>query len=87
MKNFFTSIERTNEQYIGTVHDSSTSQAVYRTQQYSSHSEAIIDVNRYLQTVSGEQIPQTINNTTTYQEPVVSATTPEFVPPKRCCGR
>lgn len=87
MKNYFTSIERINEQYIGTVHDSNTSQAVYRTQQYGSHTEAIIDVNRFLQTVSSEQIPQTINNTTTYQEPIASTTAPENVSPTRCCGR
>lgn len=89
MKNYFTSIERVDGQFFGTVHDTTSNQAVYRTTAYSSHSEAITDVNAFLQNTSNEPIPQqNITNTTTYQAPVADTTpAPEFTPPKRCCGR
>jgi hypothetical protein len=89
MKNYFTSIERVDSQFFGTVHDATSNQAVYRTAGYNSHSDAIADVNAFLQNTSGETIPQqSITNTTTYQAPVTeTAPAPEFTPPKRCCGR
>lgn len=91
MKNYFTSIERVDSQFFGTVHDATSNQAVYRTVGYGSHSDAITDVNSFLQNTSSETIPQqNITNTTTFQAPAtetVAAPAPEFTPPKRCCGR
>ena len=89
MKNYFTSIERVDNQFFGTVHDAASNQAVYRTIGYGSHSEAITDVNIFLQNTSNDVVPQqNITNTTTYQAPVTeTAPAPEFTPPKRCCGR
>lgn len=89
MKNYFTSIERVDNQFFGTVHDAASNLAIYRTTGYSSHSEAIADVNSYLQNNISTMTPQqSITNTTTFQAPVAeTVAAPEFTPPKRCCGR
>lgn len=89
MKNYFTSIERVDNQFFGTVHDAASNQSIYRTTGYGSHSEAITDVNNFLQNDTSATAPQkNITNTTTFQAPVAEVVTaPEFTPPKRCCGR
>ena len=94
MKNFFTSIERNNDSYIGVVHNTANNQPVYRTAEYSSHVEAIKDINAYLQGDGGASAPQQyVVNTSTQQQvnPVEPVTAPgvqaSAEPPRRCCGR
>ena len=88
MKNYFTTIEKIDGSFFGTVTDNDTQQVVFRTVAKSDHASTIIDVNNYLQNQSTEDInrhvnvvPQTITNTTTYAPPV------EQPAPRRCCGR
>jgi len=92
MKNYFTTIEKNNDSFFGTVTDNDTKQVVYRTVSHSSHANAIIDVNNYLQNQNNtsvnkhlESVPQTITNTTTYTAPHDHIT--PGTQTKRCCGR
>jgi hypothetical protein len=88
MKNYFTTIEKIEGSFFGTVTDNDNQQVVFKTIAKPDHASTIIDVNNYLQNQSTEDInrhvdsiPQTITNTTTYTPPVAQ---PE---PRRCCGR
>jgi hypothetical protein len=72
MKNYFTNIDLVEGQFIGTVYDSSNNSVVYKTIEYSDHSQALEDVNIYLK---GTKEP--VSNRT-----VQTAT----VPIRRCCG-
>lgn len=92
MKNYFTTIEKLNDNFFGTVTDNDTKQIVYRTVSHSSHANAIIDINNYLQnqnTVSSagatNAVPQTITNTAVYTAPADHIT--PATQTKRCCGR
>lgn len=93
MKNYFTTIEKTNDNFFGTVTDNDTKQIVYRTVSHPSHANAIIDINNFLQnqntasstTGSANTIPQTITNTAVYTAPADHVT--QATQPKRCCGR
>ena len=91
MKNYFTTIEKINDSFFGTVIDNDTKQIIHRTVSHPSHANAIIDVNNFLQnqnsTVEAAEkvIPQTITNTATYTAPVDYAT--PAMQTKRCCGR
>lgn len=85
MKKYFTSIDSSNNQYVGTVFDSSTNQEVYKTRAYQNQTQAIQDVNTFLagnnnNTASVPAQPQTIVNTTTYSASIPKRT-------GRCCGR
>lgn len=92
MRNYFTTIEKINDNFFGTVTDNDTKQIVYRTVSHSSHANAIIDINNYLQNQNTtdsknnvEPIPQTITNTAVYTAPVDHVTPATQV--RRCCGR
>lgn len=90
MNNYFTSIERTNDLYVGTVHDANTNQAVYKTAAYPSHTDAIIDINNYLQNTphtitapAGVDVsaPAEFVHTQADEQPAAEQ------PVRRCCGR
>jgi len=92
MKNYFTTIEKINDNFFGTVTDNDTKQIVYRTVSHSSHANAIIDINNYLQNQNPDDLnknveatPQTITNTAVYTAPADHITQATQV--RRCCGR
>jgi len=92
MKNYFTSIERANDQYIGTIHSASNNQAVYRTKEYTNHVDAINDVNSYLQSIDtnlqqAQPATYTVTTTQTAQVGAPVEQQPIAEPPRRCCGR
>lgn len=84
MKKYFTSIDNSNNQYVGTVFDSNTNQEIYKTRAYQTQTQAMQDVNSFLagtsKNTSTPANPQTIVNTTTYTASVPKRT-------GRCCGR
>jgi len=87
MKSYFTTIEKINDNFFGSVTDNENKQLVYRTIGHPSHANAVIDVNNFLQnqgsnTHGHSLTSHTITNTTTYTAPDTSS--PGV---KRCCGR
>lgn len=83
MKKYFTSINKIEEKYVGTVFDQNTNQELYKTKPYTSQSQALQDVNTFLVTSkppTTDPIPTTIVNTAT---PVTGAPSGQ----RRCCGR
>ena len=88
MKNYFTSIEKINEVYIGTLHDSDTNQAIYKTAAYPSHRDAIIDVNTHLQQLNNNDAAVSDNTPVAINVPSpVEQTITSEQPVRRCCGR
>jgi len=90
MKNYFTSIENVNEKFIGTVHDASNNQLVFRTPvAHSTPAEAIQEVNNFLQQQNNDtvslpaEVQASISSPST--DPVVVSSEPPQA--RRCCGR
>jgi len=83
MKQYFTSIEiNDNNEYVGTVHEASTNNAIYKTKPYSSQTQATLDVAEYLKTQTA-----TTPNTLPKVEQLRSGSGHTVTPTKRCCGR
>jgi hypothetical protein len=86
MKNYFTSIEHINDKFIGSVHDASNNQLVFRTTKpHNTPAEAIQEVNSFLQ----NNQPSSINEgvATVQASTPLQPVSPAPEQPKRCCGR
>jgi len=80
MKQYFTSLEVSNEGYVATLFDSLTNQPVYKTKAYTSQVEANMDVANYVRT----------QNTPSAPSGPVDPNKPHPFPQtlkRKCCGR
>jgi len=80
MRNYYTSINLENNEYIGSVHNSTNNIVVYRSKPYPSQMQAMMDVNTYIHT---EQ-PSITEQQTQTSTPQPQASQPMI---RRCCGR
>lgn len=85
MKKYFTSLDKINEQFIGTVFDASTNQEVYKTKSYPTQVQVTQDITEFLQTSNPPKAdpvaPQQYTNTFT---PITITGTAKR---GSCCGR
>ena len=86
MKKYFTSVQISEGNYVGTVYDADTNQELYKSNPYSTQSQAIKDINIFLTTAKSPtttptpSIPSTFTNTITHVPGAPKAG-------GRCCGR
>jgi hypothetical protein len=86
MTKFYTTIILTNNNYIGVVYKESNNEEVYRTQEYTSQSQAIRDINTFIKTNN----PPPITPPATTPQPTTNFVKPTSTGPiikGRCCGR
>ncbi len=81
MRQYYTSVESNNGQFIGVVYDPSNNNAVYRTAPYRTPAQATLDVTEYLKT---KQAPKSIVKP---QTPKDISFHPAPQKTYKCCGR
>jgi hypothetical protein len=87
MKNYYTSVGLEEGKFVGTVHESSNNNVLYKTKRYNTQSQVVQDINTWLTTSAPPatdpqpQAPQhqTIINTVN-RLPATGSN-------RRCCGR
>jgi len=79
MQNYFTSIEYSDNTYVGVLYEKNTNREMFRTQKYMSQSQAIKEINNYIASKQSSQQQASVLNTVKLQ-PITHI-------PGRCCGR
>jgi hypothetical protein len=79
MKQYFTSLEASNEGYVATLFDSYTNQPVYKTKAHASQVEANMDIANYVKT---QTTPSTL---TAPADPNKPHPFPQTLK-RKCCG-
>lgn len=82
MKNYFTTLQVSNNTYIGEVYDKTNNQLLYTTKPYLTQRQAVQEMDFFIDgTVTNDVV--TINK----PEVPVQSTLPPKTAPRRCCGR
>ena len=87
MRNYYTSLDLQDGEFVGTVYDSSNNNVVYTTAKYKSQSQVSQDIITYLATLAPPVTTPTASkdhNTITNTVKTVSFTAQTG---RRCCGR
>ena len=93
MNNYFTSIENIDDKFIGSVHDANTNQIIFRTTgAHSTPSDAIVEVNNFLQlqspnTITGDSLQMPVTQQQQQEASAPVQNNVQVEPPRRCCGR
>jgi hypothetical protein len=87
MKNYYTSINLEEGKFVGTVHESSNNNVLYKTKLYNTQSQVVQDINTWLTTSAS---PTTDPQPKAPQHQTIINTVnrlPATGGNRRCCGR
>ncbi len=90
MSNYYTTIEKQNNMFIGSVFVESSNQLVFQTQHYPSQTQVLADINTFITTNKPPEVPSVPNHvpTRTITNTVKSGTNVPLPTVRgRCCGR
>jgi hypothetical protein len=85
MTKYYTVINLANNKFVGYVYNEANNEKMYQTQEYDNQSQAVSDVNAYLQ---GNATQQNISSTPNTYVNTIKQAVPTPAPRQgRCCGR
>lgn len=84
MSKYYSIIDIVNNKFVGTVFNESNNEKVYQTKDYEVQSQAINDINSFLE---GKNTQTPITQPNTYTNTIKQAIPTTPASPRRCCGR
>jgi hypothetical protein len=79
MKKYYTTLQLTNNVYIGQVYDATNNQLLFTTKPHTVQRRAVQEMDSY---IDGTAVTESVA-----LQPLVTETTPIQQPRRRCCGR
>jgi hypothetical protein len=84
MKKYYTTLQLTNNVYIGQIFDASNNQLLFTTKPHTTQRHAVQEMDSF---IDGTTVNETVTLKPSVVEPSVVESTPTQAPRKRCCGR